>query len=116
MDGSFFLHMISILFNACSSDILNRAELALNYSKSLHQNLSLMRFVFCLSPKRCKIVFFVSKKIPNNAVMPQSSVVLIVLVTSLRNEYNRALLCHSIIWKFFGDKKTSKSLETEAPY
>ena len=66
MDGSFFLHMISILFNACSSDILNRAELALNYSKSLHQNLSLMRFVVCLSPKICQIALFVSKKMQNS--------------------------------------------------
>ena len=64
--------------------------------------LSLVRF-WCL---------FVSKKTPNNAAMPQSLVVLIVLVNDQHNEYHQALWHHSIVWRLFGDKQTSKSHET----
>ena len=49
---------------------------------------------------------FVSKKMPNNAVTPQSSTVLIVLVNNQHNEYGWALLCNSIVWHLFGDKQT----------
>ena len=51
-------------------------------------------------------LFVWKKKIPNNAVTSQSSIVLIVLVTNLNNEHVRArkLWGHSIVWRCFGDK------------
>ena len=53
------------------------------------------------TPKFDDILMFVSKQIPNDAVMPQSLIVLIVLVggeaVDQNNEYNRALQLHSIV-------------------
>ena len=60
----------------------------------INRTLSHVRF-WCL---------FASKKIPNNAEMPQSSILLVVMVDSQDNEYNQALWHHSIIWYLFGDK------------
>ena len=55
---------------------------------------------------------------PNNAVILQSSTVLIVLVNSVdqHNEYHLALQDHIIVWHLFGDKQTSKSHETKVSY
>ena len=66
--------------------------------------------------KSGEILMFVSKKMPNNAVMPLRWVVLIVLVgdevEDQNDEYNPSLWHHSIVWHLFGDKQTSKSHQT----
>ena len=54
-------------------------------------------------PEYCVISMFVSKKIPYNAVMPESSTVLIVLVND-----NQGFWSLIIVWDLCEDKRTSK--------
>ena len=44
------------------------------------------------------------KKMPNNAVTPQCSIVLNVLVKDLSNVYNNAFWRHSIVGSLYGDR------------
>ena len=58
---------------------------------------------FHREPKSHEILMSVSKKTPKNAVS-----------VSQNNEYNPSFWHHSIVWRLFGDNKTSKSHETQA--
>ena len=52
------------------------------------------------------LILFDFRKTPNNAVMGQGSVELIVLVVYLNNEYNQALWWLCIVCCLFGDEQT----------
>ena len=54
-------------------------------------------------PKSHEILMVVSKKMPNNAMMSQSLIVLTIL-TATSTTYNWALWHHSILWLFETDK------------
>ena len=63
-----------------------------------------------MSNKTDEILMFVSKKVPNNAVRSQSSIVLIVLVDDWKMT-STIKYCLPYFWR-----QTSKSHENQAPY
>ena len=61
-----------------------------------------------------EILMFVSKKMPNNAVMPQTLIVVILLANDQHKEYKQALWHYITVLCLFGTNK--QSLETKVLY
>ena len=76
--------------------------------------MTLIAKVYFNRPKSVEILMSVNKKMPNNAVTPQSSLYKLQLVDP-HNEYIEALKHPTIVLSFL-ETKTSKSHETGSLY
>ena len=66
------------------------------------------------APKSLEILMFLSKKLPNNAVVPKNKYCT-HFVNSCHNEVDQDFWCHNIVWHLLGDKQTLNSHETRLP-